>query len=267
VEWANAIIGHLATSAEVDGHDLGSGEFNIFNGDGKVDLAAIYNGSVSIYPGNGDGTFQAGTTVPGTTNAGSLSALAAADFNGDGILDLAVLSGGSGGQTIVLLGNGDGTFRQAPGSPFSVGSWTSRIYVGDFNGDGVPDLLIGATAAGRLPQLCMSIGRVRIELQSLPCSADHFGSYFRRRHAHKSPTQSVIGSRQPDISRRKSWVFVDRFLKVGNTPLDVSFGVVRRQPPSAARNCSGSSLDRGNVIASRSLGVTRLDPATISAPW
>jgi hypothetical protein len=30
VNWEEALIEHLATSAEVDGHDLGAGEFNIF---------------------------------------------------------------------------------------------------------------------------------------------------------------------------------------------------------------------------------------------
>jgi hypothetical protein len=30
VSWENSLIEYLATSAEVDGHDLGAGEFNIF---------------------------------------------------------------------------------------------------------------------------------------------------------------------------------------------------------------------------------------------
>ncbi len=57
-----------------------------------------------ILPGNGDGTFQLGQKykISGT-------AVSAADFNGDGQLDLAVLSGV--GTLAVMLGNGDGTFQ------------------------------------------------------------------------------------------------------------------------------------------------------------
>jgi len=64
--------------------------------------------------------------------------VAAADFNGDGILDLAVASAES--NVSVLLGNGEGTFQPAVnyyagGSPYSVA-------VGDFNGDGYLDLAV-----------------------------------------------------------------------------------------------------------------------------
>jgi len=42
----------------------------------------------------------------------------------------------------VLLGNGAGAFTAAPGSPFPVGAWPTSVAVGDFNGDGKPDLAI-----------------------------------------------------------------------------------------------------------------------------
>jgi hypothetical protein len=98
-----------------------------FNGDGKLDLAmpAQYGG-VTIFLGNGDGTFPENGVVYSTKYGGSL---VAADVNGDGKLDL-IDSG------CVLLGNGDGTFTQGSctSSPFSL------ITVGDFNGDGKLDL-------------------------------------------------------------------------------------------------------------------------------
>jgi hypothetical protein len=59
------------------------------NGDGKLDLVITLanGGGVSVQPGNGDGTFQAGQTFA----AGStLNAVAVADLNGDGRLDLVV---------------------------------------------------------------------------------------------------------------------------------------------------------------------------------
>jgi hypothetical protein len=99
-----------------------------FNGDGKLDLAipAANIGLVTVFLGNGDGTFPENGVTYSTKGSGSL---VAADVNGDGKLDL-IDSG------CVLLGNGDGTFTQGSCTslPFSL------ITVGDFNGDGKLDL-------------------------------------------------------------------------------------------------------------------------------
>src|SRR5438094_1845721 len=65
----------------------------------------------------------------------------AADFNGDGKLDIAVVNSGSNDISI-LLGNGDGAFQ--PAQNFALGSSQTLvptdIALGDFNGDGKPDL-------------------------------------------------------------------------------------------------------------------------------
>lgn len=60
--------------------------------------------------------------------------IAVADFDGDGNLDL--FSTGPGGVNHVLFGRGDGTFRVGPDL---YGVWASAV--GDFNNDGIPDLL------------------------------------------------------------------------------------------------------------------------------
>ena len=109
-----------------------------FNGDGKVDLA-VASGSVSVLLGNGDGTFRA---ARGFAVGGSPWAVAIGDFNGDGKLDLATANGGGGlepGTVSALLGNGDGTFLEAP--TYAAGAAPSSIAVGDFNGDGKLDLV------------------------------------------------------------------------------------------------------------------------------
>lgn len=62
----------------------------------------------------------------------------AADFNGDGKLDLAYI--GLTGVSI-QLGNGDGTFQ--PPADFAVGDGPDTMAEGDFNGDGKLDLAIG----------------------------------------------------------------------------------------------------------------------------
>ena len=112
-----------------------------FNGDGKLDLAvADQHGSVTILLGNGDGTFAPAPGSPAGVGS-SPYALAVGDFNGDGRLDLAVANV-SDNTVTVLLGNGDGTFSPAPGSPLAVGVSPLSLAAGDFNGDGKLDLAV-----------------------------------------------------------------------------------------------------------------------------
>jgi hypothetical protein len=72
---------------------------------------------------------------------GDPDAIAVSDVNHDGKADIIVANPESGTVT-VLLGDGKGHFQKAPGSPFPAGHLPSDIGVGDFNGDGNPDLLI-----------------------------------------------------------------------------------------------------------------------------
>ena len=71
----------------------------------------------------------------------------AADLNHDGNLDLVFADYGSGRAT-VLLGDGKGGFTPAPGSPFGPGLETVCVAVGDFNGDGHPDLALLNSLSG-----------------------------------------------------------------------------------------------------------------------
>jgi hypothetical protein len=120
-----------------------------FNGDGRLDLAVANQGgaNVRVLLGNGGGSFQAAPNY----SAGSVpQSVAVGDFNGDGKLDLAVTGYGFQcdeygcvpvDETVrVLLGNGDGSFQ--PARSYSAGSRPSFVAVGDFNGDGIPDLAV-----------------------------------------------------------------------------------------------------------------------------
>ena len=100
-----------------------------FNGDGKTDLVS----GNSLYPGNGNGTFQAPLSFPGT-------AMLTGDFNGDGILDL-VVTNAAVVVTGLLYGNGDGTFRQGLATAGGV-----PLAVADFNGDGRADILTASSS-------------------------------------------------------------------------------------------------------------------------
>lgn len=80
----------------------------------------------------------------------SLSAVAVADFNRDGKLDLAVTD--SANDTVsVLLGNGDGSFRSA--GQFRTGSTPVAVAVGDFNNDGLPDIVTANAKGGSVSVL------------------------------------------------------------------------------------------------------------------
>jgi len=121
----------------------------IFNGNLDVIAGSAYapgdytHSSLTVLLGKGDGTFnESVTTLPFST----LSALAAADFNSDGKLDLAITTFPPGLQ--ILSGNGDGSF-QAPVSYASTLNYsvtdTTAIAIADLNHDGAPDLAISGT--------------------------------------------------------------------------------------------------------------------------
>ncbi len=127
-----------------------------FNGDGTQDLAvtdltSAPTGGVSVLLGTGTGSFQ----VPPSFAVGiSPESVAVADLNGDGIPDLVVANSGGyfdNGSVSVLLGNGDGSFR--PARSFAVGSFPRSVAVGDFNGDGIPDLAVANSGSNNVSVL------------------------------------------------------------------------------------------------------------------
>ena len=115
-----------------------------FNRDGNADLAVVngQDNSVSILLGNGEGGFTPAAGSPiHFPNAPGLCPIVAADFNGDGIIDLAVADF-STDTVYILLGNGDGTFI-FPSQPIGVGPSPFSMTALDYNGDGITDLAVG----------------------------------------------------------------------------------------------------------------------------
>jgi len=113
-----------------------------FNGDGILDIVTIATGvssyELSILLGNRNGTFRQGFTG---AVAGFPRDYTVADFNGDGIPDVAVLQdAGQQPSVAIFLGRADGTFLTP--STFPVALEPYAIAAGDFNDDGTPDLLI-----------------------------------------------------------------------------------------------------------------------------
>jgi hypothetical protein len=161
-----------------------------FNEDGKPDLAILSGYSPSyltILLNNGDGSFTAkptvvaisqgsggGDVVPGT--------MAAADFNGDGKLDLAIVGAYvSVGGVGILLGNGDGTFTVA-GPSLDPSAGFALIATGDFNGDGIPDFVIpNYFEFGGSPTIFLGKGDGTFTFKAMSLTLDYF------------PTSVVVG--------------------------------------------------------------------------
>jgi hypothetical protein len=124
-----------------------------FNGDGNLDIAVIFGNGISVWLGNGDGSFvnpAIVTTFPISPVSYGESQAVAGDFNGDGKLDLAItFPGTTAGQVAILQGNGDGTFTE--GAVETVAEYGYDVVAGDFKGNGVLDLAVLSVGVNNAP--------------------------------------------------------------------------------------------------------------------
>ena len=121
------------------------------NGDSKADLvvagATTAGGStyqIQVLLSVGDGTFTTGQAIP--IQAGDTpGSLALLDLDGDGFLDIVLADCCADAATAYFKGNGDGTFQ--PSTTTYAGNNVQRIVVGDWNGDGKPDMAMAYSSA------------------------------------------------------------------------------------------------------------------------
>ena len=177
-----------------------------FNSDGNLDIllgTGYY--TLSLYLGNGDGTFRtpSESTIPSSEG---LNQTITGDFNHDGKLDLATCNPPN---VSIMLGNGDGTF-QAPLN-YSVGSYPSAIAAADFNGDGNLDLAVADAAANALSILLQS------PAATLSADSLNFG------------TVAVGSSARLTLTLANS----------GSAPLRIA-GIAAASPYSEANNCAAT---------------------------
>jgi len=151
--WLNSGAGTFSGGVQYPVPDHGEGlALGDFDGDKKVDAALLGNtgsgGMVDVVLNAGSGTFS---TKPATypvasscSDGGSCvtQGLAAADFNGDGALDLASLD--VDGGVSISLNKGNGTFKPPVASQIAQQSENTPTWLvaTDLNGDGKPDVVV-----------------------------------------------------------------------------------------------------------------------------
>ncbi|HEY6414377.1 MAG TPA: VCBS repeat-containing protein [Edaphobacter sp.] len=129
-----------------------------FNGDGNPDLLLGSLNAAFVIHGNGDGTFRLNSSdlhpvaFPNTHPVGGQNLLlaVAADADLDGKVDAIVADNAS--KTVnVVLNDGTGTFPQVnPDFSAPIDAGTSNLQVADFNGDGLPDIILTNYVTGNI---------------------------------------------------------------------------------------------------------------------
>jgi type II secretory pathway component GspD/PulD (secretin) len=114
------------------------------NADNFQDLivANFADNTLSVFLGNGDGTFQNPITPPPATGAGPVS-IATGTFNSKNNTNQCLAVANETANTLtILVGNGDGTFVQASGSPIPTGKHPVSVVPAVLSAEGQSDLIV-----------------------------------------------------------------------------------------------------------------------------
>ncbi len=133
--------------------------------------------SLPVARSNGDGSFHVSNSDVGTFGAWSAAASVRlrGDFNGDGLLDLA-LAGGAGWTSVpIAFANGDGSFRVTNEQAGTFAAWLGTAnatkLTGDFNGDGRTDIALTGPAEWNTIPVGLSNGDGSFRVTNLPAGA------------------------------------------------------------------------------------------------
>jgi VCBS repeat protein len=208
---------------------------------GILDLAVTNDqGDLYIYKNDGNGAL---TLVNSLTLNGEASGIVAADANHDGRIDLvydvANNGTGGGGSLNVLFGEGNASFTAGPSTTFAMnGEPGGNLAVGDFDGDGVSDILVvgvtlfnaevfyGNNTGNFSPGPI--VGSTALQAQYQPFDVDTDGAS----DLIGSPTALNNGSLTPENYLDLEWGHYDRTLSSQKIPLQHC--IISSNPPQVA---------------------------------
>jgi hypothetical protein len=171
-----------------------SGVVADFNKDGVPDLFFWAFDRGSVFLGTGAGSFTGPTQVNLAVGLGSMASVGSADFDRDGTLDLAINTGGTGGQILAVL-PGDGAGGFGPATTNGTTAFTTQgLSVADVDRDGRADVVVAVDTG-------LSVFRNE---SGIACSAPSFGPALRAFSAGNSPYWTVSadfnGDGKPDLA-------------------------------------------------------------------
>jgi hypothetical protein len=170
-----------------------------FNADTRRDIALLECGGqgVRVFLHMGGVNFSAPLNTPTRQGSSAPLSLAVTDFNLDGRQDIVVLNGSPGlsGHVSVLSGNGNGTFANLTMLD-SIPSDFASVVMGDINGDGLPDVLLGPSSTITATSIAVLLNNNGVTLQppqliSLPTT--HRSSF------HSLAVGDVTGDGKADV--------------------------------------------------------------------
>ncbi|MGW5399382.1 FG-GAP-like repeat-containing protein [Streptomyces sp. NPDC003952] len=137
---AGTSVAQLGGTTWATAKQLAAGDFN---GDGISDLLSVWNdGTLHLYKGDGKGKITDGVTLTeGASSWGPIKQFTAGDFTGDGVADL--VAGWTDGTLHLYKGKGDGQLASETKVNTGGSTWgtVKLLPAGDFNGDGIADLM------------------------------------------------------------------------------------------------------------------------------
>jgi hypothetical protein len=227
-----------------------------FNQDGILDLAVSNqaDSTVSILLGAGNGTFSVQPPIS-TGGSGQPIGLIVADFNRDGIPDLAAVNVT---DVAIMIGNGSGGFT-VTNTPTLTGSNLITGVAGDFNGDGKIDLLISDSNLGQVFLLPGNGNGTFGAATAFPTAAGAFGTATADFNGDGGLDLAITNGGATSVS-----IFL-QLLPVGLAPTSLAFGNQNVASTSASQtvtltNGSAVNLDIANV------GFTGADPPDFAIP-